>query len=81
MSKCCIWEAHCISVIVYLAWKHLCGVVYKASKDVLSELSYSIYFLFFFLIKTRDIFFVENLIIIFLIIKLFFGNITLDLIS
>lgn len=55
--------------------------MYKASKDVLSELSYSIYFLFFFLIKTRDIFFVENLIIIFLIIKLFFGNITLDLIS
>lgn len=57
--------------------------MYKPSKDVLSELSYSIDFLFFFLIKTRDsfFFFVENLIIIFLIIKLFFGNITLDLIS
>lgn len=55
-----------------------------AGKDVLSEPCYSIYFLFFFIIKCRDFFFfhfVENLIIIFLIINLFFGSVTLDLIS
>lgn len=58
------------------------GVEYKAGKDVLSEPCYSIYFLFF-RNKMQGLFFflVENLIIIFLIINLLFGSVTLDLIS